>query len=134
MRECLHIVERRDGELTILELSGQLVALEGALTFVRHIDALIARGALRVIVNLQNVTYIDSGGVGALVAKFVSLLQRGGALKLACLSGRACRVLRTAGLLEIIPSFETEDAARRSFASAGLRPAPQAPGGHAVAS
>ncbi len=47
MRECLHIVERRDGELTILELSGQLVALEGALTFVRLVDGLIARGALR---------------------------------------------------------------------------------------
>lgn len=133
MRECLHIVERRDGDLTILELSGQLVALEGATTFVRCVDALVARGALRVLVNLQNVTYIDSGGVGALVAKFVSLLQRGGALKLVCLSGRVCRVLRTAGLLEIIPSFETEDAGRRSFAASARRPVTRA-GGHAVAS
>lgn len=128
MEARLHIEERSVGGIVVLTLSGQLVADYGARAFTEKVDALIKAGSLNVVVNLYDVSYLDSGGVGALVAKFISLLQRGGAMKLICLSGRACRVLRTAGLLGVVPAFESEAAAIASFAaragtgSAGLRP------------
>lgn len=116
MEARLHIEEKSVGGIVVLTLAGQLVADSGARAFTDRIDALVKTGALNVVVDLHDVSYLDSGGVGALVAKFISLRQRGGAMKLICLSGRACRVLRTAGLLGVLPAFESEAAALGSFA------------------
>ena len=111
------ISERRIGDVTILDLHGRLVLDDGDTSCAEHIDRLVREGRIRIILNLQGVTYIDSAGVGALVAKYVTLRKRGGDLKLLRLSERVRHVIGIAHLLAIFETFESEELAVRSFAS-----------------
>jgi anti-sigma B factor antagonist len=117
MAPRITISERRIGDVTILDLQGRLVFDEGDTSCAERIDRLIRQGRIQIIVNLEHVSYIDSAGVGALVAKYVTLRKRGGDLKLLRLSERVRRVIYIAHLLAVFESFESEDLAVRSFAS-----------------
>jgi len=112
----MKIVERQVGDVTILDLHGRLVFDEGDTSCVERIDRLTRQGCIQIVVNLQDVSYIDSAGVGALVSKYVTLRRRGGNLKLLCLSERVRHVISIAQLLGVFESFESEDLALRSFA------------------
>jgi anti-sigma B factor antagonist len=116
MAPRITISERQIGEVTILDLRGRLVFDEGDTSCAERIDRLIKQGRLQIVVNLQDVSYIDSAGVGALVSKFVTLRKRGGDLKLLRLSDRVRHVISIAHLLEVFDSFESEELAVRSFA------------------
>ncbi len=116
MAPRITISERRVGDVTILDLHGRLVFDEGDTSCVERIDRLIRQGCLQILVNLQDVNYIDSAGVGALVSKYVTLRRRGGNLKLLCLSERVRHVMSIAQLLGVFESFESEAVAVRSFA------------------
>jgi anti-sigma B factor antagonist len=117
MTRRITISERRIGDVTVLDLHGRLVLDDGDTSCVEHIDLLVRQGRIRIILNLQDVSYIDSAGVGALVAKYVSLRKRGGDLKLLRLSERVRRVITIAHLLAVFETFESEELAVRSFAS-----------------
>jgi anti-anti-sigma factor len=114
MTRRIKITERRVGDVTILDLQGRLVMDEDT-SCTEHIDLLVREGRLRILLNLRDVTYIDSAGVGALIAKYVSLRRRGGDLRLLSLSDRVRRVITIAHLLEVFEIFESEDLAVRSF-------------------
>lgn len=114
----MEIVERRNAGVTVLALAGRLVLDEGELPLREHIDRLIAANRLDIVLNLHDVTYMDSCGVGAVVSKYVSLRRRGGHMKLVCPSERCRRVLSITHLLPLFESYESEDAAVASFASA----------------
>jgi anti-sigma B factor antagonist len=116
MSPRITISERRIGDVTILDLHGRLVFDEGDVSCVERIDRLIREQRIQIVVNLQDVSYIDSAGVGALVSKYVTLRKRGGDLKLLCLSERVRRVISIAQLLGVFESFESEELAVRSFA------------------
>ena len=116
MAPRITISERRIGDVTILDLQGRLVLDEGDTSCVERIDRLIRQERIQIVLNLQDVTYIDSAGVGALVSKYVTLRKRGGNLKLLCLSERVRRVISIAHLLEVFESFDSEERAVRSFA------------------
>lgn len=122
MTSCLEIAERRSDSVTILELTGRLIVDEGDSSFRDRVDSLVRAGTIHLLVDLRNVTYIDSGGVGALVSKYLTVKNKGGRLKLLCLSERACRVLRTAGLLQVFEVFENEKDALRSFQAGSPTP------------
>ena len=114
MTRRMKITERRVGDVTILDLYGRLVMDEDT-SCTEHIDLLVREGRIRILLNLRDVTYIDSAGVGALIAKYVSLRRRGGDLRLISLSDRVRRVITIAHLLEVFDTFESEDLAVRSF-------------------
>ena len=114
----IDIVERRIGDVSILTLAGRLVLQEGTDPLRERIDSLIQRGRLDVILDLHGVTYIDSCGVGAVVAKYLNLRRRGGDLKLLNLSERCRHVFTITGLLTVLKPFESEEAAVRSFTAA----------------
>ena len=114
MTRRMKITERRVGDVTILDLHGRLVMDEDT-SCTEHIDLLVREGRIRILLNLRDVTYIDSAGVGALIAKYVSLRRRGGDLRLLSLSDRVRRVITIAHLLEVFDIFESEDLAVRSF-------------------
>ncbi len=118
MATPLSITERRIGSCCVLRLSGRLVAEEEARRLRDTVDELMTRGFVRFVLNLRDVSTLDSGGVGSIVAKYLSTRRAGGDLKLVCLSGRACRVLEIAGLLRIFETFEDEDLAAASFQAA----------------
>jgi anti-anti-sigma factor len=112
----MHIEERRVGEVTVLRLRGRLVLEEGEAPLRQHIDALIAEGRTDIVLNMRDVNYIDSSGVGSIAAKFLSVRRRGGDLKLVDLSERAHHVLDITGLLPILMPIRTEEEALRRFA------------------
>ena len=120
MSAPLVINERNHEGVTVLELDGRLV-FEVEREFRERVTSLVASGNKHILVNLNEVSYIDSAGVGSLVAMFLHVLKRGGRLKLIRPSERACRVLEIAQLLSIFDVFESEAQGILTFASAASK-------------
>jgi anti-sigma B factor antagonist len=111
------IVERRIDDVTVLELQGRLVFDDGDRAFRARVDELVEQGRMRIVVNLAAVTYIDSCGIGSLVAKFVSLRRKGGDLRFVHVTPRSNRLLQITRLIGIFRIFDSEDEAVASFSS-----------------
>lgn len=109
------IVERRIDDVTVLDLQGRLVFDDGDRPFRARVDELVEQGRSRIVVNLAGVTYIDSCGIGSLVAKFVSLRRKGGDLRFVHVTPRSNRLLQITRLIGIFRIFESEDEAVASF-------------------
>jgi anti-sigma B factor antagonist len=111
----LRIAERNVGGVTVLDLSGRLVLDQGDAAFRDCIVDLLERDQKRMIINLQDVTYIDSAGVGMLVAKMLSVRRAGGDMKLLHLTARSNRVMTITRLLTVFEAFDDEEEAIKSF-------------------
>jgi anti-anti-sigma factor len=123
MSAQLQISDRRIGDVAVISLAGWLVPDEADARFAQHIDARVGQGVIRVVVDLHDVSILDSGGIGVLVAKCLALRTRGGDLRLARLTPRTERVLAMTHLLTVFPIFESVDDAVRSFGAATGRTA-----------
>ena len=111
----MEIVERRAGDVTILRLKGRLELDDGDVVLRDHVDGLVAEGRVSLVLDMTDVTRMDSAGIGMLVAKYVSVKHRGGTLRLMHLSDRTSRLLRVTRLETVFDIFEREDAAIQSF-------------------
>lgn len=109
------IHERVVDGVTILDLEGRLVVGDGDRQLRDHINTVVHRGQDKLLLNLSGVTALDSGGVGVLVWKFVTVTRQGGELKLFNLSQRTHNVLMITKLLTVFESFESEAQAVASF-------------------
>lgn len=109
--------QRQVGDVTLLDLVGRLVFDEGDSVLRARVNDLVAQGRVKIVINLQEVTYIDSCGVGVLVAKFVSVRREGGDVKLLHLTPRSHRVIDISGLAKIFETFESEAEAIASFSA-----------------
>ena len=109
------IDERRFGDVTLLRIAGRVVYGDGAQQLREHINNLIDEARLKFLLDLREVTYIDSFGVGVIAAKYVSVTRKGGNLKLVHPSERSRRVMTISGLMRIFESFETAEDGVRSF-------------------
>ena len=121
MREVastLRIVERVVGRITILDMAGRLVLDQGDAAFRDCITDLLARGQNQIVLNLHDVTYIDSAGVGMMVAKLLSIRRAGGDMKLLHLTARSNRLMTITKLLTVFEAFDDEEEAIRSFNAA----------------
>ena len=114
----MQIVERAIGDLTILDLKGRLVAGDGDDLFRDTINRLVQLGRRKVLLNLDEVPYIDSGGLGVLVSKYITLRKSNGQLRLYNLSPRSFRVLEITKLLTVFDAFDSEADGIKSFAEA----------------
>jgi anti-sigma B factor antagonist len=114
----LRIVERVVNGITILDMSGRLVLDEGDVAFRDHVEDLLARRQLQILLNLRDVSYIDSAGVGMMVAKYLTVRRAGGDMKLLHLTPRSNRVMSITKLLTVFEAFDDEDQAIRSFTAA----------------
>jgi anti-sigma B factor antagonist len=101
--------------VTILDLAGRLVMDQGDAAFRDCVVDLLARQQKQMIIHLQEVTYIDSAGVGMLVAKMLSVRRAGGDMKLLHLTTRSNRVMTITRLLTVFEAFDDEEEAIRSF-------------------
>ena len=115
-RPSLRITERQVGDITILDLSGLLVLDDGDAVFRDSVNDLINREQLRMVVNLADVTYIDSAGIGVLIGRYLGVRRRGGDMRLANLTSRSHRVMTITHLLTVFNAYESVDEAIRSFA------------------
>jgi anti-sigma B factor antagonist len=111
----LRIDERRADDVTILTLSGEMRLDDGDLAFRRKIHELVDQGRVRIIVDLNAVTSIDSSGVGMMAAKLKTVRESGGDLRLLHLNARGQRLFTLAKLRTAFETFDDEAAAIRSF-------------------
>src|SRR5262245_1217709 len=93
MTQHLGIAQRTVGNVTVFTLSGALVYDEGTRKFRDVMTAAVAAGARACLLDLEQLTYLDSGGVGLMVAMFRHVTRHDGQLKLLRPSAQARRVL-----------------------------------------
>ena len=112
----LQISIRKSGEVTIVDLRGKFTANDGESEVLRsRLEKLISNGVHKLLLNLTDLTRIDSSGVSVIAETYVSLKKRGGRLRLLGPRGRVLQVLTVLRLLEIVESFEDEAQALASF-------------------
>ena len=112
----LSIVVREIGDVTVFVLAGEILLDDGDLAFKAAVQAQLARGRTKIVVDLCHVSFIDSAGMGMLVSRRRAAVDAGGDLKLLHVTGRCQRVLGMMKLTSVFEMFEDEDAAARSFA------------------
>lgn len=116
----LHISIRKSDEVTILDLRGRATLDAGESELLdSRLQKLVANGARKVLLNLADLTQIDSSGLSVIVGTCVSLRRQGGDLRILNPCGLVLEVFRVLRLLESIPSFEDEAQALASFRSQG---------------
>ena len=111
----MQITQREVRGVVILDLEGRLVLEDGVPPFVERMNTLSHRGGMRILLNFDKVTYLDSAGVGAVAWKYVTVRKRNGDVKLLNLRSKSHNVLMTTKLLTVLESFESEDVAIDSF-------------------
>ena len=112
----LEVKTRDIGEVTVLDLSGALLLGRGVDSLSQHVQQLVARQRLNIVLNAKEISVIDSSGVGDLVAGFSLVKKSGGVLKIANPTKFVADVLRIARLPTLIEVYDTEEAALKSFA------------------
>ncbi len=90
------LTERRFGDVTVLDLKGRLVLDEGDTVLRDCLAGLIREARFKIVLNLGDVSYIDSCGIGVLIAKFVSFRRKGGDVRLLHVTPRSCTCSRSA--------------------------------------
>ncbi len=112
---AFEIGERQVGAVTILDLSGKLTIDEDAQRLKDKINSLILQRRTAVVLNLGAVSYIDSGGLGELVACYGSLAKAAGGLKLLHVNKKNHDLLSITRLVTIFETFDSEAEAVKSF-------------------
>ena len=107
---------RRTDGVTILDLSGRITLGEGSVILRDTIRDLIAKGQKQILLNLGDVTYIDSSGIGELVSAFTTVRNQGGELKLLNLTKKVHDLLQITKLYTVFDVKDDEASAVRSFA------------------
>ena len=111
----LDVKERQAGDVTILDMSGEVRIGEGAVALRDSIRTLADQGKQKVLLNLAGVKYMDSSGVGELIANYTTIKRQGGQLKLLNLTDRIQNLLVITKLLTVFDSYENEAEALKSF-------------------
>ena len=109
------IQKRKKGDVVVLDLVGSLTVGANEQAFKETVSDLTARKHTRIVVNLGQVEFMDSSGIGALVKSYTTITQSGGKLKLLNPNKMIRHTLKITGLMGIFEIFEDEAAAIASF-------------------
>jgi anti-sigma B factor antagonist len=110
------LTTRQVGDVTVIDAAGRITLGEGASAFRDLIRDLSAKGDKKLVLNLSEVSYIDSSGIGELVSGFTTVTNHGGQLKLVGLSKRVKDLLQITKLYTVFEVHDEEAEAIRSFA------------------
>lgn len=110
------ISNRQVGDVTVVDATGRITLGEGASVFRDMIRDLATKGNKKILINLSDVSYIDSSGIGEMVSSFTTVTNHGGQLKLLGLTKRVKDLLQITKLYTVFEVFEDESSAIRSFA------------------
>jgi anti-sigma B factor antagonist len=106
---------RQVGDVTVIDLSGRITLGEGASALRDVLRDLTAKGNKKILLNLGDVTYIDSSGIGELVSGFTTVTNAGGTLKLLSLTKRVKDLLQITKLYTVFDVHDDEAHGIRSF-------------------
>jgi anti-sigma B factor antagonist len=113
-----NITSKEIDGVSVVALSGRIVLGQESSSLRERVKSLLAEGKKKIVLNMTNVTYIDSAGLGMLVAAHVSAKHEGAALHLSNLGTKFHDVLQLTRLLTVFSVYDTEADAIRSFGSA----------------
>ncbi len=111
----IKVSTRQLDKVTIVDLSGRITLGEGSSVLREAVKDLVAKGQKNILLNLGDVTYIDSSGIGELVSSFTSVSNQGGRLKLLNLQKKVHDLLQITKLYTVFEVHTDEAAAVRSF-------------------
>ena len=101
--------------VTVVDLSGRITLGEGSVVLRDLVRELIGKGNKKILLNLGDVTYIDSSGIGELVSAFTTVRNQGGELKLLKLTKKVHDLLQITKLYTVFDVKDDEDVAISSF-------------------
>ena len=111
----MKIDERTVNDVTVLDLQGKLLIGEGDEILREKINSLVEGGKTKILLNLAEVPYMDSAGLGEVVRCFTTVSRKDGKLKLLNLTKRLQDLLSITKLLTVFETFDAEDEAVKSY-------------------
>ena len=113
----MQIQERMSGDVVVLDLKGKITLGEGDELLKDKVNSLVNQGHKKIVLNLADVPYIDSAGLGEVVRTYTTVSRQGGSLKLLNLTKRITDLLSITKLLTVFETFDSEGDAVRSFSA-----------------
>ena len=113
----MQITERTVGDVMVLDVKGKITLGEGDEILKDKVNSLVNQGQRKIILNLADVPYLDSAGLGEVVRAYTTVSRQGGSLKLLNLTKRITDLLSITKLLTVFETFDTENEAVRSFSA-----------------
>jgi anti-sigma B factor antagonist len=111
----MKIEERTVGEITVLDLKGKMLIGEGDELLRERINGLVEGGTTKILLNLAEVPYVDSAGLGEIVRCYTTVSRKSGQLKLLNLTKRLQDLLSITKLLTVFETYDSEEAAIKSY-------------------
>ena len=111
----IQVTSRQVGDVSVVDVAGRITLGEGASALRETIRGLVAKGQKKILLNLGEVSYIDSSGIGELVSGFTTVANNGGALKLLSLTKRVQDLLQITKLYTVFDVYDSEPNAVASF-------------------
>ena len=111
----MQIDERKVGNVTILDMKGKMTLGDGDELLRKKVASLLDKGEKQIILNLGDVPYIDSAGLGEIVRTYTTVSRQTGSLKLLNLTKRITDLLSITKLLTVFDTFDNENEAVKSF-------------------
>ena len=112
---ALYLTSRQDGPITLVDMSGRIALGEGSALLRKTIRDLVEAGQSKIVLNLGDVNYIDSSGIGELVSGFTAVRKAGGELKLLNLTKKVHDLLQITKLFTVFDVYSDERTAVKSF-------------------
>ena len=111
----MKIETRTVGDVRILDCSGKITLGEGTMAVRNTVRDILKNNGKKLVLNLAEVNYIDSSGIGELVSTYSTVTSNGGQLKLLNLTKKIQELLAITKLLTVFQVFDSEQAALKSF-------------------
>ena len=118
MATRMQVIERRIGDVTILQLIGRLELETGDLILRDTINRLVEEGQVKLVLDMKEVTRLDSAGIGMLVSKYLTVRRAGGTIKLLHPTERTDHLMDITKLTTVFEMFDDEASAVKSFSTA----------------
>ncbi len=112
----LQVETRANGDVTVIDCKGDIRLGEGTTLFRNTLRELLKAGSRKIILNLAQVNYLDSTGIGELVGGYTSAHASGASIKMAQLPQKVYALLQITRLITVFEIYDTEEEALKSFA------------------
>ena len=113
----MQISERAVGDVVVLDVKGRITLGDGDEILKDKVNAVVGAGKKKIILNLAEVPYVDSAGLGEIVRTYTTVSRQGGKLKLLNLTKRITDLLAITKLLTVFETYDSEAEALKSFSS-----------------
>lgn len=113
----MQIDERTIGDVVVLDIKGRVQLGDGDEMLKDKVNSLLNQGRKKIVLNLADVPYIDSAGLGEVVRTFTTVSRQGGQLKLLNLTKRITDLLAITKLLTVFDTYDSEQDAVQSFSA-----------------